>query len=163
MNYVADHPGWHSILDTVSGDVGHLNTHPKRPRFVLSAPPEAPKQADSPEKKKALLKVEGFHQPKAKDWDAFLEDTGRKSFVAALKNDPRSDEKLKQHAEAMNRLQTGKAVASIKGALGNYDIVKLRGGGLGCTCNDWRFKRSVAPVGQRACKHIVAYENEKGR
>ena len=120
------------------------------------------KQAESPEKKKALLKVESFHQPKAKDWDAFLQDTGRKSFVQALKNDPRSDEKLKQHAEMMNRLQMGKPIASIKGALGNYDIVQLRGGGLGCTCNDWRFKRSVAAVGARDCKHLKHFREEKG-
>lgn len=120
------------------------------------------KSAESPEKKKALRKVDFFHGKADKDWDAFLEDAGRKSFVAALKDDPRSDEKLKLHADMMNRLQTGKPVAGIKGNLGNYEITHLRGGGLGCTCNDWRFRRSVAPEGKRDCKHIKGFRQEKG-
>lgn len=38
--------------------------------------------------------------------------------------------------------------------MGQYDIVRKRGGGLGCTCPDWRYKRSVASEGQQDCKHI---------
>jgi hypothetical protein len=125
------------------------------------------KQADVPllskEKKLALKHVDTFFRQddKAKKWDQFVDDVHRKAFVKALAADPRADEKLKQHAEMMNRLKTGTVVASHKGSTGNYDIVKLRGGGLGCTCPDWRYKRSVSPEGQRECKHLRALKVER--
>lgn len=92
-------------------------------------------------------------------WETFLKNAKRKSFVEAVKNDPRSDAKLEQHVDQMNRLLTGTTVTRVKGKTGAYRIVKLRGSDeLGCTCPDWRYKKSVSPVGMQACKHITEYQ-----
>ena len=126
----------------------------------------------SKEKKRAGARVEGFHTAKKKDWDQFLNHASRKSFVKQLGSDSRSDAKLVMHADNMNRLQTGKKVGTIQGGSKSYSIVKLRGKDrLGCTCNDWRYKRSVAKPGEVVdCKHVrqfkqmnktAAYEMQK--
>ena len=95
------------------------------------------------------------------DWEQFLESTKKKSFVSAIQADPRSDDKLRRHVDQMSRLQTGRVIGQVRGNQGTYDIVRLRGGGLGCTCNDWRFKKSVAPAGQQECKHIREFKAMK--
>jgi hypothetical protein len=105
----------------------------------------------SKEKRKALDNVDMHHGDDSKDkWDRFLERSDRKSFVKAMQNDPRTDDKLSRHVDQMNRLRSGKPV----GQVGQYAIIRKRGGGLGCTCPDWRYKRSVAPDGEQDCKHI---------
>jgi hypothetical protein len=114
----------------------------------------------SREKKRADTRVEGFHTAKKKDWDQFLNHASRKSFVKQLGSDSRSDAKLVMHADNMNRLQTGKKIGTIQGGSKSYSIVKLRGKDrLGCTCNDWRYKRSVAKPGEVVdCKHIRQFK-----
>ena len=114
----------------------------------------------SREKKRADTRVESFHTAKKKDWDQFLNNASRKSFVKQLGSDSRSDAKLVMHADNMNRLQTGKKIGTIQGGSKSYSIVKLRGKDrLGCTCNDWRYKRSVAKAGEAVdCKHIRRFK-----
>lgn len=91
-------------------------------------------------------------------WDDFRKNVSRKSFAQNLQSDPRVDDKLALHTDSMNRLDTGKVV----GAVGEYKIKRLRGSTeLGCTCNDWRFKKSVAPMGERECKHIKQFLGAK--
>lgn len=117
----------------------------------------------SREKKRALNKAHRFLKSDEKDWNQFLENAQRKSFVRAVQKDPRADDRLEQHVEMMNRLQTGKRLGTIHGkgsgtGSGLYKIIRLRGGGLGCTCPDWRYRASVAPPDERDCKHILAWK-----
>jgi hypothetical protein len=115
----------------------------------------------SREKKKAQERVEQFQSSEKKDWDRFTDNTARKSFVKQLGADPMTDPKLLQYADSMNRLKTGKRIADIPGDGGkSYQITKLRGSErLGCTCNDWRYKKSVAQPGEaQDCKHIQQFK-----
>ena len=119
--------------------------------------------APSKEKKQALTRVGSFfsQEDPAKKWDSFTDQAARKSFVKALANDPRADEKLKLHADRMNRLINGKPIEVVQGRTGKYSITRLRGGEVGCTCSDWRYKKSVAPVGQTDCKHITEWKTRR--
>lgn len=114
----------------------------------------------SREKKKAKQRVDEFKSDEVKDWDRFTNHAARKSFVQQLGSDPTTDPKLLQYADSMNRLKTGSKITSLPGDAGkSYQISKLRGSErLGCTCNDWRYKRSVAQPGEEQdCKHIKQY------
>ena len=114
----------------------------------------------SREKKKAKQRVDEFKSDEVKDWDRFTDHAARKSFVQQLGSDPATDPKLLQYADNMNRLKTGSKITSLPGDAGkSYQITKLRGSErLGCTCNDWRYKRSVAQPGEEQdCKHIKQY------
>ena len=116
--------------------------------------------AQSREKSKAERRVQRFQSSEKKDWDSFTANTARKSFVQQLGKDPMTDPKLLQYADNMNRLKTGTKVGTVPGEAGkSYEITKLRGSErLGCTCNDWRYKRSVAQPGEEQdCKHIKQY------
>jgi hypothetical protein len=115
----------------------------------------------SKEKKRAQNRVESFKTQDIKDWDKFTENTARKSFVQELGKDPMTDPKLLQYADSMNRLKTGTIVSAVPGSgRKSYQITKLRGSErLGCTCNDWRYKRSVAQPGEeKDCKHIKQFK-----
>lgn len=116
----------------------------------------------SPEKRKARRRVDQYHEDASDDrWDSFLRHAQRKSYAKALARDPRTDKKLARHADQMNRLLTGKPLESVLGKTGTYEITRLRGGGVGCTCNDWRYRRSVASPGEQDCKHIKAWKAER--
>jgi hypothetical protein len=121
----------------------------------------------SREKKKAQKRVESHFSGKAENkWDNFDKNVARKSFVRTLGSDSRSDKKLLLHADNMNRMKTGKVVGKVRGNPGGrtsgrdgrqtYQISKLRGSErIGCTCNDWKFRKSVAGPGQEQdCRHI---------
>jgi uncharacterized protein YbaA (DUF1428 family) len=110
-------------------------------------------------------KVDAFFlsaEPKKK-WDEFKENVARRSFVQKVLADPRTDQKLLVHADSMNRLATGQRLGMVPGANGEtYEIKRLRGSSeLGCTCADWRYTKSVAPAGQRECKHIRMFQGGK--
>jgi len=103
-----------------------------------------------------------FRSDDPKKWDDFLDHAKRKSFVTAVQQDTRSDAKLERHVDQMNRLLTGKEIEKVRvGDGGEYSITRLRGGGVGCTCPDWRYKKSVAGKGEQDCKHIVAWRESK--
>lgn len=98
-------------------------------------------------------------------WQALLERVKRKSFVQELAKHPQADPKLVLHVVSLNRLANGKAVGKVTGKTGTYTIVRLKGesGELGCTCNDWRFVRSVAGDGKRECKHIRQFREQQAK
>ena len=104
----------------------------------------------SKRKKKDAGRADAHFSAPDKNWNSFLVHAKSKGFAKAVAADPRADSKLQRHVDQMNRLQTGRIV----GHVGNYSIVRKRGGGLGCTCNDWRYKKSVAPDDEQQCKHI---------
>lgn len=115
------------------------------------------------EKRQALTRANDHFRAENKDWDQFVEHAKRKSFVKAVDADPRADEKLVRHTDAMNRLQTGKKVGTAKSSSGTktYDIVRLRGStNLGCTCADWRYRQSVS-TGDQDCKHVREFKMRK--
>ena len=130
----------------------------------------APKPPGSKEKKRALSRVDAHFGAKEKDWDRLVDNASRKSFAKAMAGDRRADAKLKMHVDNINRLKTGKVLGTIQGTEGSrtarrdgsqsYKIVKLRGSDrLGCTCRDWRFKKSVAQPGEQIdCKHIRQFK-----
>jgi hypothetical protein len=96
-------------------------------------------------------------------WDRFATQVGNRSYVAQLKKDPRSDTKLRLHADMLNKLARGKPIISMVGRRGNYEIRKLPGTKrLGCTCNDWRYRRSVeTEPSKQDCKHIQELKQKK--
>ncbi len=82
------------------------------------------------------------------------------AFVDAVQNHPKADDTLKQHVQSMHELTTGKTVGKVESGSGKkYEIKELAGGGVGCTCNDWRFRGSVNPGYE--CKHIQAHNMGK--
>ena len=96
-------------------------------------------------------------------WDRFSENVADKKYLTALRKDPRSDAKLRLHADMLNKLARGKPVASMLGHRGNYEVRKLPGTKrLGCTCNDWRYRRSISTVPfEQDCKHIKRLKEQK--
>ena len=107
--------------------------------------------------KKHQKAIDGLHKNESKEkWDSFADKTKDESFVRAVKNDPRSDSKLKMHTERMHEMHKAKPVAQIRGSKGKtYTVTKIGNGDFACTCNDWRYKGSVTP-GYK-CKHIREY------
>lgn len=101
-----------------------------------------------------------FKKEDPNKWKEFGEQTKDSDYIKRLKADPRTDNKLLMHAESLHSLHNGKEVAKIKGSKGTYSIRKMADGSYGCTCNDWRYKRSVASV-NRDCKHIAQYKRSK--
>ena len=101
--------------------------------------------------------IDSLHKEEStQKWDSFADKTKDPSFVKAVQNDPRSDNKLKMHAERLNQLHSSKKVGLVQGSRGRtYQISILSTGDYGCTCNDWRYKGSVTPGYQ--CKHIKEY------
>lgn len=110
------------------------------------------------EKRRAMGAAHAHLSKEHPDWNQFLESAKKKSFVKAIQADPRADDRLRRHVDQMSRLQTGKTLGKISGEHGTYNIIRLRGGGLGCTCNDWRYRKSVAPKGEQECKHIKEFK-----
>jgi hypothetical protein len=116
----------------------------------------------SKEKTEALDKADQhFGSADSKKWDQFLNDAQRKSFAGVIAKDPRSDTKLIRYVDQMNRLITGKRVGEVRSSGTTYSIIRKRGGGLSCTCPDWRYRRSVSDEGAQTCKHIREYNQRK--
>lgn len=107
--------------------------------------------------KKHQSTIDSLHAEESKEkWNSFADSAKDPDFVRAVKNDPRSDDKLKLHAERLSQLHNSPQVATITGTGGKaYTVTKLPNGDYGCTCNDWRYKGSVNP-GYK-CKHIKEF------
>ena len=119
----------------------------------------APPPGLSREKHRALQRVDAHFSAEKPDWDAFVQNARRKSFMRAVLADPRADATLRRHVEQMHQLHAGKRVKTVPGASGEkYQVVKKPQGGLACTCPDWRYRRSVMFGADQKCKHIHAYE-----
>lgn len=107
--------------------------------------------------KKHQKTIDSLHKEESKQkWDDFADKAKDKDFVKAVKNDPRSDDKLKLHTERLHQHHNSKQLAVVSGNKGKtYAVTRLPSGDFGCSCNDWRYKGSVTP-GYR-CKHIKEY------
>jgi len=92
-----------------------------------------------------------------KKWDRFVDNaTNSTGFLRQLKKSqvPKKDI---LHATNMAALHTSPVVGEVDSDSSSgmrYQIKKLPDG-LGCTCNDWRYKGSVNPGYE--CKHIKAF------
>jgi predicted nucleic acid-binding Zn finger protein len=125
-----------------------------------SGPTKTAALMGSKEHRQATHRVDAhFRSSDPEKWSTLMDSVKRKSFVAAVKQDTRADPKFERHVDQMNRLLTGTKVDQVSVGDGvKYDIMRLRGGGYGCTCPDWRYKKSVASEGAQDCKHIVAWK-----
>ena len=111
------------------------------------------------EKRRSKRRVAYHFSPKAgtEKWQKFPRNASSKEFVKRIQEHPQADDKLKLHVKSLHDLSKGKTLAKVQSTSGagkKYEIKKLSGGGVGCTCNDWRYKGSVTPGYQ--CKHIRA-------
>lgn len=116
------------------------------------------------EESKAQRRADYHFSPKAgpEKWDKFIKNVRSKDFVRLIQDNPLADEKLKAHAESLHALSRSKPVGKIESARlpgMKYEIRKLPGGDLGCTCPDWRFVGSLNPGYE--CKHIRAFKEGK--
>lgn len=93
-------------------------------------------------------------------WQKLLPQVQNPEFVRQLGKIKGVDPDLVLHAQSLHVLNKSPVKANIKGSTGKvYDVKKLPGGTLGCTCNDWRYKGSINPGYE--CKHIRAYKDGK--
>jgi hypothetical protein len=111
------------------------------------------------EKRRSKRRAEYHFSPKAgtEKWKGFPRNASSKEFVKRIQAHPDADPKLKMHVQSLHDLSKGKTVAKIQSSSGagkKYEVRKLKGGGVGCTCSDWRYKGSVTPGYE--CKHIRA-------
>lgn len=117
------------------------------------------------EDSKIKRRVDYHFSPKASSdkWGKLIRNARNQKFVDALKRHDQADDKLVTHTQSMHDLSRGKPVGKIQSSTlpgRTYEIRKIPGG-LGCQCNDWRFKGSVTPGYE--CKHIRAYKAGKVR
>jgi hypothetical protein len=114
----------------------------------------------------------GYHfSPRSKKdrWDKFQQRVKEPGFVEELVRHPKADEKLRRHAKSLHELHKGKVVATAPSTSSSGKTYEIRSLGpqsgdqgfqnsrLGCTCNDWRYNRSVQLEPGRECKHIRAF------
>lgn len=105
----------------------------------------------------ATEKVDTHHASEVKDWRAFEKNLRSKAFKKAVEVHPASDDKLKRYVAANHNYRTSKDKADkvpSSTSAKKYEIRVLPGGGLGCGCKDWQYKKSH---GGQDCKHIAAY------
>lgn len=96
-------------------------------------------------------------------WDKLVRNSGDVDFVKALAKHELADDKLVLHSQSMHDLSKGKPVGKIQSSTRpgkSYEIRSIPSG-LGCQCNDWRYKGSVNPGYE--CKHIRAHRAGKVR
>lgn len=108
-------------------------------------------------------RVEYQFSPKAgrDKWEKLIRNARDQKFVDRLAAHQSADDKLVLHAQSMHDLSRGKPVAKIQSGTApgkTYEIRKMPSG-LGCQCNDWRYKGSVNPGYE--CKHIRAFKAGK--
>ncbi len=87
-------------------------------------------------------------------WDDFHKKLKNKSFVTAVQQDTRSNDKLKAFVDAvsMREQAKGPAVKALSDVSGSYKVrYHPEHDRFSCTCPDWTFKRSVSGAD---CKHI---------
>jgi predicted nucleic acid-binding Zn finger protein len=98
------------------------------------------------------------------DWTAFAKALKSRAFVASVKGDERSDDKLKRYTEAMHMHATGKGRKFLApGSKGAY-IVKFhpKQDRWSCSCPDWGYKKShQVDKGGQDCKHITAMKQQE--
>lgn len=111
------------------------------------------------EKRRAKRRADYLFSPKAgpDKWTSLPRNASSAEFVKRVQASPEADDKLKMHVQSLHDLSKGRTVTKVKSKTSpgkTYEVKKLPGGGMGCTCNDWRYKGSVNPGYE--CKHIRA-------
>jgi predicted nucleic acid-binding Zn finger protein len=102
-------------------------------------------------------------------WKAFRKKTRAKSFVEAVRQDTRSDEKLKRYSEANGKHLRARGVPAFKvlSQSSNKDYtVKYHAddGRFSCSCGDWIHARSHQTGKSRQdCKHIKSIKAQLER
>jgi len=93
-------------------------------------------------------------------WDKLIDQASKSpEIIRQLKRHPNADPKLVQHTLTMADLRKAKPLGKVHSTHDSgseYEVRKLPGGRLGCTCRDWRFRGSTNA--DYKCKHIKAYE-----
>lgn len=96
-------------------------------------------------------------------WDSFRRNLKNEQFVDAVKQDTRSDRKLKRFSKQVGiRDRSKQPGLSVVGDSGAAYKIKFHPETkrLSCSCNDWTYKRSVKNRGpQGDCKHISRMKN----
>jgi hypothetical protein len=114
----------------------------------------------------ALVKIAGASQEfldshfGSPQWKTFQKNLRSKDFVQAVKEDPRSDSKLKRFSENIARHKQAKGVPSFQvpsQVSGKHYTVKYHpeADRYSCNCGDWTYAKSWKK-GQktRDCKHV---------
>ena len=91
------------------------------------------------------------------DWDRLTTRSRAKGFVDAVEQNPFADKELRKYVRAMHLLQTSPTTATVPSLTSgkSYRLRKLPSGRIGCTCADWRYKKSHKGGD---CKHVRAYK-----
>ena len=123
---------------------------------------ERMKGSTTPEVRKIVRQLDYHFDPKAgkEKWDKFIRRAADETFVSGVSAHPLSDSTLVRHARGMLRLAKGKPAGKVQSATlpgKSYEIRKIPGNRLACTCNDWRYRGSISP-GYK-CKHIRAFKS----
>jgi len=102
---------------------------------------------------------EHFSSTDTSRWKPFRKNLRAKSFVAAVKNDDRADDRLKNFAENVGRHLRASGGTKVQGAGGTY-TVKFHPvtGRYSCSCGDWVYTK--APLETGDCKHIRQVRKE---
>lgn len=99
-------------------------------------------------------------------WKDFKKKLRSKSFVEAVKQDTRSDEKLKRYSEANGKHLRARGVPTFpvpsQSGPGSYNVkYHPDDGRYSCNCGDWVHARShKTHRKQQDCKHIWLVKNE---
>lgn len=111
---------------------------------------------------------EHFSTPGTAKWKAFKSALRSSGFVAAVKQDLRSDPKLKRFSDNVGRhMQARKVpVFEVPSSSGPREYrVKYHHdvGRFSCNCGDWTYKRSVQTRGsEKDCKHVRMIKSQLG-
>lgn len=92
-------------------------------------------------------------------WGDFEEVLKSRSFqrrVLDSTNDPKLQEYVRSMSLFHNSSQVKAKVSSFANPAKEFEVKKLRDGRFGCSCNDWRYVRSVNGTD---CKHIKKYKD----
>lgn len=99
-------------------------------------------------------------------WDKFKSKLRSPSFVEAVRQDTRADDKLKRYSEANGKHVQARGVPSFQipsESSGKKYTVKYHAddGRFSCNCGDWVYKRSHQQrKPNKDCKHIAKVKND---
>lgn len=104
-------------------------------------------------------RIEGYQEYLAghfgdPQWKTFTRKLRSKGFSDSVREDPRSDPKLRRYAKMLHlRQSSGQPGVAVKGDTGKTYKVRYhpQANRFSCTCPDWTYSRSV---GRSSCKHI---------
>ncbi len=98
--------------------------------------------------------VDSHHKAVKKDWTKFERNLRSPKFQAAVMEHPGSDDKLKRYTKALGEYKRSTdTLAKIPSRSGGrlHKVKNLPNGTLGCSCADWKYRRSHAG---EDCAHI---------